>query len=103
MALRRRPVAQVWTAEFWPSRDLPAGNLNVPTEPCEEQAALATAVVDAIKKVYVARRDLEAARAEKAETERLVIALHNVRAPEQHAVSALDNHKKEHRCRNNSA
>jgi hypothetical protein len=65
----------------------------VPTERCEERAALTTAVVDAIDKVYVARRDLEAARAEKAETERLVIALNNVRAAEQHAVSALDKKK----------
>jgi hypothetical protein len=41
----------------------------VPGERCEEQATLATAVVDAINKVYVAKHDLESAKTIKAETD----------------------------------
>jgi len=75
----------------------------VPEHRCEEQATLATAVVDAINKVYVAKGDLEAARRQKAETDQLVTTLNSARAEERRTVAALNQHKKEHGCKNNSA
>jgi hypothetical protein len=74
----------------------------VPDEHCEEQGALATAVVDAINKVYVAKRDLDSAKTIKAETDRLMIALNYARAVERHTIAAFNQHKKEHGCKNNA-
>jgi hypothetical protein len=56
----------------------------VPTEQCEQQAALATAVVSAINKVYVVKRDLESAKTKKAETDQLMIALNNASSRAAH-------------------
>ena len=75
----------------------------MPEQLCEDQAKLATAVVDAINDVYVAKHVLEAARKHKADVDQFVIALNNAMEAERHALAALNQHKKEHGCMNNSA
>jgi hypothetical protein len=70
----------------------------VPEPKCQEQSTLAHAVVVAINAVYKAKQELETAKADKANNESHVIALAVARTAERRAVSALDNHKKEHRC-----
>lgn len=59
-------------------------------------------MVAAIDKVYVAKHELDSARKRKSETDQLMVALRSARAAGRDAVAALDQHKKEHGCKQNS-
>ena len=70
----------------------------MPTERCEEQARLALVAVAATNRVYDAKNALDAARKRKLNTEPHELALHDAREAEWHAIAALENHKKQHKC-----
>jgi hypothetical protein len=71
---------------------------HMPKERCEEQAKLALAAVAAINRVHDLKKELDSARKRKLDTEPYDIALHDAREVEWHAIAALENHKRQHRC-----
>jgi hypothetical protein len=71
----------------------------MPKERCEEQAKLALAAVAAINRVYDAKNELAAAKRKKIDTEPYDVAVYDAQTAERYAVAALENHKKEHKCR----
>jgi hypothetical protein len=73
------------------------GNV-MPTERCEEQARLALAAVAAKNRVYDTKTALESAKKQKLDIEPHELALHDAREAEWHAIAALENHKKQHKC-----
>ena len=79
-------------------RSLSSLRLYMPKERCEEQAGLALAAVAATNRVYDAKSALDAARKQKLNTEPFHLALHDAREVEWHAIAALENHKKQHKC-----
>jgi hypothetical protein len=72
----------------------------VPEQRCEEESKLAHALVAAITRVYIAKRDLDEAREKKLDTASYLSVLQDARTAERHAVRALDEHKTEHKCAN---
>ena len=70
----------------------------MPKERCEEQARLARAAVAATNRVYDAKNALDAARKRKLNTEPFHLAFHDAREAEWHAIAALENHKRAHKC-----
>jgi hypothetical protein len=70
----------------------------MPKERCEVQSRLALAAVAAINRVYDAKNELDAAKGKKLDTEPYHLAFCDARTAERHAIAALENHKREHKC-----
>ena len=65
---------------------------------CAEQARLSIAMRIAVQAVFVAKAEYNMAAKELRDTARYAALLADVRAAEDRAVKALDQHRKEHGC-----
>ena len=70
----------------------------MPKERCEVQAELALAALAATNRVYDAKNALDRAKTRKLETKPYDLALDDAREAEWQAITALQSHRKEHKC-----
>jgi hypothetical protein len=68
-------------------------------EACKERTGLSQAVVDAVAKVYGAKKDYDSAKQKRAVDATPAAALQRARDAERLAVRALEDHIKQHGCK----